>query len=127
MHNQTDSCEATSNKVRKRCIVHYSAAAIVGAVVWGMLGISFGNWLFGYSLSWDDLTSSQILAEIAWTILVLPAEVFIPPSVEPFGRVQLGVMYSLNGIVWGLAILFVYRKATTLLRRLRHGSGKGAP
>lgn len=100
-------------------LLHYAVFVIVGAVVWVVLGMAFGDRLFAYVFSWDDHTPSHVIADTAWAILHLPAIIFDHPDAEPLDTAGFVAMYALNGIAWGLAIALAIHNILLLRRKLR--------
>ena len=99
--------------------MQYGVAAVVGAVMWGALGVTFGDVLFGYVFSFEDHTPSHFLLDSAWAILVMPAILFDNPSREPLGLVGMTFFYACNGVAWGTAITFVAKTGFIAWRRVR--------
>ena len=103
----------------RRSLLQYVAVAIVGAVVWAVLGITYGDRLFVCVFSFEEQAMPQVLADTAWAILVMPAIFFGTHADEPLGMVGMAIVYALNGIAWGLAATFAFKKIPVLWRRLR--------
>ena len=130
MQNQRKTAVLVSGESWKKCLLQYGVAAVVGAVVWGILGVTFGDTLFRFNF--EDRAPSDWLADIAWTILVMPAILFDSPSHEPLVLSGMSCLYACNGIAWGLAITFAskhtflaWRCVRVQLRRSRHRIKKG--
>jgi thiamine transporter ThiT len=83
--------------------VRYWKAAIVGGILWEILGLLFGELLLNHSLTWEAPTLMQQLAGIGFMILALPFALILE-SIEG----KLLISFFLNGSLWGLVVAFVF-------------------
>ena len=86
---------------RVACLMQYLSAAILGAWLWGLLGLAFSDSLFRVSFE-----GTSVLAGLAFMLLLWPS-VWIAMI---YGWPPVGALPFINGFLWGLVVLYIYRK-----------------
>ena len=95
--------------------VRYWKAAIVGGILWEILGLSFGELLLNHSFAWEAQTLTQQLAGIGFMILAFPFALILE-SIEG----KLLITFFLNGSLWGLIVAFVFNRISALRCKHKH-------
>ena len=95
---------------------YYRRAALLGALTWWVLGVTFGDFCLDWMFKnmWNDAAGSELPALIAFMILTMPAGIVAPVLFESPNWAVFLAVYALNGALWGLAVAFVVKKLRTL-------------
>jgi hypothetical protein len=88
-------------------------AALVGGILWEILGLSWGELLLNHSLTWSDPTPMEQWAGIGFMILALPFALVLG-SIEG----KLLITFFLNGALWGLVVAWAFNRICA--RRRQH-------
>lgn len=116
MHHLPEHKSVSRSQSRRTAQVYYFGSALLGAVVWGVLGITCGDFLVDcmFKDMWGDSTGSELPASIALMILTMPVGALASALFEtPNWAVLIGI-YVLNGALWGLALGYVYKKVRSV-------------
>ena len=121
MGRQSDKKSEQPLRTEQSSHGYYFKAAVGGAIVWVVLGTLFGDFLVDQMMKniWGSSSGSEFPAMVAFFVLVMPVGVLTPEVVDEPNWLVLTVVYALNGLLWGMALTFVY----SLVRRFKRSRG----